>query len=172
MPNKILISFQLRRSLLKLLNKNGCRAGELAIVLAAPAPDFSFQICSGSRFFSQAAPAPGIFFRAARTISFCFRSSSSAEEPAPALALDFFSKRLRLQGAKNTWLLPAPAPQLCMEDLQLIPYFFWVLSAFSEDARLMRSVDAAFKHFNVNNKGCLQELRVSSNVSFKNFSST
>jgi len=29
----------------------------------------------------------------------------------------------------------------------------------TEDARLMRSVDAAFKHFNVNNKGCLQELR-------------
>ena len=42
------------------------RAGELVNFFAAPAPDFFFK---RSRlrilFFSQAAPAPGIFFRAA-----------------------------------------------------------------------------------------------------------
>ena len=80
---------------------------EPANFLAAPAPDFFFKrLCiiwisrsllsigdkyiNCFRFFSQAAPAPalapGIFFRAA---------------PAPAP---------RGQGAKNTWLRPAPAP--------------------------------------------------------------
>ena len=37
------------------------RAGELANFLVAPAPDF-FLSGSDSWFFSQAAPAPGIFF--------------------------------------------------------------------------------------------------------------
>ena len=60
------------------------RAGEPANFLAAPAPYFFSSGSgsdSGSWFFSQAAPAPCIFF-----------------------------KRLRLQWAKNTRLRPAPAP--------------------------------------------------------------
>ena len=63
------------------------RAGEPANFLAAPAPDF---------FQAAPAPAPDFFSQAAPALS-----------PAPG----FFFKRLRFQGAKNTRLRPAPAPQ-------------------------------------------------------------
>ena len=56
------------------------RAGEPVNFLAAPAPDF--------------------FFKRLRLLIFSPSGFSSW----------FFFKRLRLQGAKNTWLRPAPAP--------------------------------------------------------------
>ena len=45
--------------------------------------------------------------------------------PAPAPAPGSFFKRLRLQGAKNTWLRAAPAPQPCFI---LLLFFFRSLS--------------------------------------------
>ena len=63
------------------------RAGEPANFLAAPAP------APAPDIFFQAAPAPGFYSKRLRL-----------------RLLVFFLERLRLQGAKNTRLLPAPAP--------------------------------------------------------------